>query len=124
MGFKSLGDVAKNILQQITAELLNMAIRAMIIKPLAGALGIPMFAKGTNYAPGGLAIVGERGPELIQNRGGERIYNNKETMGILGGGKGSGVNFTLNVNGNMTSEMLRETKLQMSNQLRRVLNNR
>src|SRR5690606_39066543 len=30
-----------------------------------GFLGIPGFANGTNYAPGGLAMVGERGPELV-----------------------------------------------------------
>ncbi len=124
LGFRSLGDVAKGILAQITADLVQLAIRTTITKAISSALGIPGFATGTLSAPRGLAIVGERGPELIQNRGGERIYNNKETMGILGGGRNMSVALNINVNGDMTSDMLRETKLQMSNQLRRVLNNR
>lgn len=86
MGFKSLGDVAKSILQQITAELLNMAIRAMIIKPLAGALGIPGFAAGTNFAPGGLALVGERGPELVNLPRGSQVIPNHELSSMGGGG--------------------------------------
>lgn len=86
MGFKSLGDVARNILQQITAELINMAIRALIIKPLAGALGIPGFALGTNFAPGGLAIVGERGPELVNLPRGSRVTPNNELAGMGSGG--------------------------------------
>lgn len=86
MGFKSLGDVAKSILQQITAELLNMAIRALIIKPLAGALGIPGFAAGTNFAPGGVALVGERGPELVNLPRGSQVIPNHELSSMGGGG--------------------------------------
>ncbi|MFI6684977.1 transglycosylase SLT domain-containing protein [Streptomyces sp. NPDC050485] len=39
---------------------------------------------GTNYASPGLALVGEKGPELINFRGGERVYNNGETRDLLG----------------------------------------
>lgn len=39
--------------------------------------GIPGFAKGTDNAPRGLAIVGEDGPELVHFRGGERVIPNK-----------------------------------------------
>lgn len=120
MGFKSLGDVAKGILQQITAELLNMAIRAMIIKPLAGALGLTGYAKGTNFAPGGMAIVGERGPELVNLPRGSQVIPNNQLAGLGGGGMTVNMSFP-----NMTdASQLRETKLQMANQLRRVLNNR
>jgi uncharacterized membrane protein YuzA (DUF378 family) len=80
MGFRSLGDVAKNILQEITAQLLKMAITQMIIKPLANAMGFPIpgFAKGTSFAPGGMALVGERGPELVNlPRGSQVIPNHK-----------------------------------------------
>ncbi|WP_327377667.1 tape measure protein [Streptomyces sp. NBC_01216] len=39
---------------------------------------------GTQYASPGLALVGERGPELVNFRGGERVYNNGETRDLLG----------------------------------------
>lgn len=44
----------------------------------AGGGGIPGFANGTNYAPGGLAWVGERGRELVNlPRGSQVIPNHK-----------------------------------------------
>lgn len=44
----------------------------------------PGFAGGTDYAPRGLALVGERGPELVQLSGGERIIPADRTARILG----------------------------------------
>lgn len=41
-----------------------------------GALQIPGFANGTNFAPGGLAMVGERGPELVHLPRGARVTPN------------------------------------------------
>lgn len=41
------------------------------------------FASGTDYAPGGLSLVGEQGPELMQLPGGSRIYPADETSAIL-----------------------------------------
>lgn len=46
---------------------------------------VPQHATGTRSARGGLALVGENGPELVNLRGGERIYNNSQTRGLLGG---------------------------------------
>jgi TP901 family phage tail tape measure protein len=43
------------------------------------------YALGTAYAARGLALVGERGPELIDLRGGERIYDAQDTNRLLGG---------------------------------------
>lgn len=47
---------------------------------------IPMLAKGTNYAPGGLAIVGEKGPELVNLPRGSRVYSNAESRRMAAGG--------------------------------------
>ncbi len=44
-----------------------------------GMLG---FAGGTTYAPGGLAMVGERGPELMNVPRGSQIYNNQQTKNM------------------------------------------
>jgi phage-related minor tail protein len=45
---------------------------------------IPMLAKGTNYFPGGYAIVGEQGPELVELPRGSKVYPNSQTKNMLG----------------------------------------
>lgn len=42
---------------------------------------IPGFASGTNYAPGGLAVVGEQGPELVNLPRGAQVKPNNESIG-------------------------------------------
>lgn len=48
------------------------------------------FAGGTASAPGGIALVGERGPELIQLPRSSRVYTAQETQRLLSGGSGQG----------------------------------
>lgn len=62
---------------------------------LAGALfkravGGAKFARGTQFAPGGMALVGEQGPELMNVPRGSSIASNARTNRILGG-MGGGV---------------------------------
>ena len=56
--------------------------------------GIRGYATGTLSASPGLALVGERGPELVAFRGGERVYSNRETETLVGNGRV--VNLTIN----------------------------
>jgi SLT domain-containing protein len=49
---------------------------------LAGTKG---YWTGTASASPGLALVGERGPELVDFRGGERVYNGRDTAALLNG---------------------------------------
>ncbi|MGW0580291.1 transglycosylase SLT domain-containing protein [Streptomyces sp. NPDC002920] len=51
---------------------------------LAGNKG---YATGTVSASPGLALVGEKGRELVAFGGGERVFNNQDTEGILNGRK-------------------------------------
>jgi SLT domain-containing protein len=51
---------------------------------LAGNKG---YATGTLSASPGLAVVGERGRELVAFGGGERVFDNQETEGLLNGKK-------------------------------------
>lgn len=53
---------------------------------LGAVLGaVPGFAKGTNFAPGGLAVVGEKGPELVNlPRGAQVIPKIPKAMGGTG----------------------------------------
>ena len=52
-------------------------------KVKAPNLNVPGYASGTLAAPRGLAWVGEQRPELIDLRGGERIYTNAESMNMV-----------------------------------------
>jgi hypothetical protein len=58
--------------------------------PLTG-----LFANGTDYAPGGMAMVGERGPELVNLPQGSGVVSNHKLMSALAannnGGQGGGV---------------------------------
>lgn len=61
-------------------------VEAMImadIREIAKAAGVPGYATGTDYAQSGMAMVGERGRELVQMRGGEKVWNAGETAGIM-----------------------------------------
>jgi len=59
-----------------------------VFQSALGALGIPGFARGTGFAPGGLALVGERGPELVNLPRGSQVIPND----LLGSGSGVTVN--------------------------------
>jgi hypothetical protein len=50
----------------------------------ATAMGVPGFASGTTYAPGGLAMVGERGPELVNLPRGSRVHSAGATAAMGG----------------------------------------
>ncbi|NNU66526.1 phage tail tape measure protein [Rhizobium sp. WYCCWR 11152] len=50
----------------------------------AGLLKPGLFADGTNYAPGGLAIVGERGPELVNLPQGSQVFNTNRSAQMMG----------------------------------------
>lgn len=70
------------------------AIHGAISSALSGLgfHGIPGFASGTNFAPGGLAWVGENGPELVNLPAGSKVYNNMQASSMMssgGGGSGS-----------------------------------
>lgn len=56
------------------------------------------YASGTNNATRGLHLVGEAGPELIDFRGGERVYNASNTEKILSSAGGGGNSFNVTFN--------------------------
>lgn len=88
-GAASLSDALSDILNKLSQMLLNSAFDALF-KPASGAgvsggifgaiggLITGKYANGTNFAKGGLSLVGERGPELVNlPRGSQVIPNNK-----------------------------------------------
>jgi hypothetical protein len=61
--------------------------------------GIGLYANGTNYAPGGLSIVGERGPELVNLPQGSQVFDtNRSARMMAGNGNNSNAPANLNVN--------------------------
>ena len=99
-GSKKVKDVLRDLLAQLGQMLVNRAFTS-IIGSLFGGGGfgaislhnLPGFATGTNYAPGGLAWVGERGPELVNLPRGSQVIPNHKL-----GERGGGVNVSVPIN--------------------------
>lgn len=77
--------------------------------PVVGGMGInlseiPYLAKGTDYFQGGMAIVGEEGPELVTMPRGSRVTPNEKTMDILG--KSKTMELILNIDGRQFARAL------------------
>src|SRR5690625_4687540 len=80
-------------------------IRKTIDVVTTGLSKLKFWSKGTNYHPGGPAVLGEEGPELVEHRGrmslasfgmydlpmGAKVYTADETMNMLRGGLVSGI---------------------------------
>ena len=87
-------NIAINTATAIVKSLPNIPLSIIV-----GALGaiqagvvastpIPQFAKGTNYSPAGVALVGEKGRELIQSPSGEiMLANNPSLVNLQRGSK-------------------------------------
>ncbi|MFD1627649.1 phage tail length tape measure family protein [Azospirillum griseum] len=63
--------------------LLDFVDNAQTVFAVSSGSKLPGFATGTLSAPSGWAVVGEEGPELVNLRGGERIWNARESARIL-----------------------------------------
>jgi len=88
-----------------------------LFNKLVSSIKVPGFALGTNYAPGGLALVGERGPELVNlPRGAQVTPNNK--IGRLAGNNAAN---NVNVTGQF---VLRGTDLVVALEKQNSINNR
>jgi len=72
---------------------------------------------GTSFFQGGLTMVGELGPELVELPRGSRIYNDYETKNIMGGNKGITQHITINTPTPLTPA---ETARQIKNASRQL----
>lgn len=78
----------------------------------AGKVGL--FAGGTNFAPGGPAIVGEKGPELVNLPRGSQVIPNHKLNQVGGGNSGPRTvrhEYHITVGGNGDKELLERTRL-------------
>jgi tape measure domain-containing protein len=66
-------------------------------------ISMQKYARGTDYAPGGMALVGEQGPELIHLPKGSRVDKASDTSRSMGGNIHNGpVNITVNLPSSVT----------------------
>jgi phage-related protein len=91
-GVTSLREAVGQLLQQLAQLLINSAMKSLFGNIFDGlGLGsLTGYATGTASAAAGLAMVGEEGPELINFKGGERVYNARDTSRMLSGGGSDG----------------------------------
>jgi hypothetical protein len=95
---QSLGDALKSSIRAAAAELVTSGLLNLLLgqKDSSGVRSggfvggllkaLPFFANGTNSAPGGLAMVGERGRELVGLPQGAKVWSNSETERMMRGG--------------------------------------
>lgn len=84
-----LGILAQTALSQILLNPFAAIAVGIALTALGSAISNAMngrqFAVGTRNAPGGLALVGERGPELVNLPGGSQVIPATQTSQMLGG---------------------------------------
>jgi hypothetical protein len=93
------GNKLSDIFEGLLKDLAQMVIRMAVLRPLSNAISgaispfIPQYATGTNYHPGGLAVVGEKGPELVSLPKGSAVTPNNRMGGTV-----------VNINNNTAAE--------------------
>lgn len=85
---QSVWSVIKPIFDEIEAAAGKVSGAIGKIAGVAGKVGgvishIPGFAEGTNSAPGGRAIVGEKGPELVDLPRGSKVHTASKTKKLI-----------------------------------------
>lgn len=77
-GSKRVTDVIADVLKQLGNLLVNKAFQALFGGLFGGGgFSVPGFANGTPFHMGGLAMVGERGPELVNLPRGAQVIPNR-----------------------------------------------
>ena len=83
----------------------------------------PHFAGGTNYAPGGMATVGENGPEQIFLPRGSRVIPNGQQQGGDSGSVAVNTTIVIGSNGNSSSKTDATGDQKNANQIADMVNN-
>ena len=114
-----LNKIADRIQTQLVDALFNLGTGAPGASGFLGALlggagglsggGVPAHASGTNFAPGGLSLVGEKGPELVRLPRGSKVIPNHR-LGAGGGGNFSSTMHII-VEGNGDRDLLQKVEV-------------
>lgn len=111
-GFKGMLKTFTNMLKQMAAQIVAKAVVFGILKlffPETDAAkdldkfgkfifkGIFGHASGTSFAPGGLSMIGEQGPELVNLPRGSQVFSNMQSKNMLN-------NMTIKLEGRLVGE--------------------
>lgn len=138
---ENLGDSVKNTLKQIAQSFIDSGIQGLFKNLFSGLAGansgggifgalfgggglpgfIPGFASGTNYAPGGVALVGEKGPELVNLPRGSKVLTNAATRRAMGGEMKFSPNTVVNIQGDANEKTIAATKAMLAERDRRAV---
>lgn len=118
-GTKSLKDAFRDMTVSILNDLAKILIKKAILGPIAGALGggggllggLLGFADGTSFAPGGPAIVGERGPEIVNLPRGATVTPNHALGGAV---TVNGGNTVINISGNADDSTVEKVRAELA----------
>ena len=83
-------------------------------------------AVGTDYATPGLALVGERGPELVNFNGGEQVLTAAKTNALLSGNSGGGetkitIAPVIQISGNADNDTVQQAMNEVVEQIKEAL---
>lgn len=105
-GSKKVGDVIADLMRQLGQMLMSRAFQSLIgflfpggapiLNSGGGFRGLIGYANGTSFHKGGLAMVGERGPELVNMPRGAQVIPNRA---LREGAGGEAVDININVSG-------------------------
>ncbi|WLB14982.1 hypothetical protein [Bradyrhizobium japonicum] len=105
---KGLGDVLTSLAKQLEKMAINSIFASVFNAPASGGLSpaaslfqglIPKFAGGTAFAPGGMSLVGERGPEIVNLPRGSQVIPNDIARQV--GSTGTAIQNTFYVSGDV-----------------------
>jgi HAMP domain-containing protein len=112
---RAMSDATKNIGRDITN--MQNGINNSVNSIQTTSNNLPRYARGTSNHPGGRAIVGEEGPEIVDLPPGSRVYTARQTQRMLspdnGAGTGRGVvqHISLNVHMDEIDQVYKLTQL-------------
>lgn len=132
LGTQSVKEAFANMARSVIAQLLDILVTQQLVAALANAIfpsfasftsaggigtpaptPIPGAATGGVFGAGDLALVGEKGPELVRFGSASQVYPHDESMRMMGAGGGTIINQNFNINV-QDNEQLREEMQQVS----------
>lgn len=90
-GATSAKETVSQLLGQMAQLFAQQAFSGLFKGLFPSPTPVPKFAAGTSFAPGGAAIVGERGPELVNLPRGAQVFNAARTQMMTSQAGGGGV---------------------------------
>lgn len=84
---KALNEVMKSLVKTLEKSVIDALVKGVTTSLIGGLTGTVLKAQGgTNFSPGGMTLVGESGPELVNLPRGSQVMPNDVSRQVMGGG--------------------------------------